>query len=282
MADTNSIFYKIGQATKSSISNAIDALKSNAFVIGTSSDNADLTVNGGATITGNLTVQGETTTLSTSNLNVKDNFIRLSEGASNGAFDKDQGFYFERASGSNAGAFIFDESEDTFVVGTLGGTPAVPEYHYADLNHNGVEFKIKIDSTFADYNTASGVSSTMIGSYQSNNGGTTENEWKFLGSILYFHKGNSISSFSDLVNATNAQAGVSMEILSGDGSTNVLTSGTFSGDSSLTKVDAVAEVVAGDGDDDTLVTTPAPLTVGSIKINSSALGNIEDFEAGLA
>ena len=141
MAETTSIFYKIGQATKASVNSAIAALKAagntwtgtndfnNAVTVGTTevassltvtgtastsglltanslevTNNAtvggDLTVGSGATdaatakdatvskdltVNGNLEVKGATTTLSTTNLDVKDNIIRLSKGASSAA-----------------------------------------------------------------------------------------------------------------------------------------------------------------------------------------------------
>ena len=138
MSDTNSIFYKIGQATKSNVSAAISDLLAadnnftGTMTIGTTADKKDLTVNGGTTITGDLTVQGLTTTLSSTNLDVEDNFIRLSKGASAGAFTKDQGFYFERAQGSDAASLVWDESADSFVLGTVAsGTPAYLEEAYS-------------------------------------------------------------------------------------------------------------------------------------------------------
>ena len=192
MADTTSIFYKIGQATKSSVGNAIDAFKAanntftgtndfnKAVTVGTDGAAANLTVKGdlasvkvtasgevsgasatitngvtaasvsatgavsggsvstlggvssatlsttgNATIGGDLTVTGTTTTLSTTQLEVKDNIVHISKGASLGTYDKDSGFYFERGVSKDAAALVFDESADSFVVGKLAGTPAV-------------------------------------------------------------------------------------------------------------------------------------------------------------
>ena len=79
------------------------------------------TFNDNVTITGNLTVNGTTTALSTSTLEVDDNFIHLSKGANGGAYTKDSGLYFEHGSGSDAQAFIWDESEGEFVLGGLEG-----------------------------------------------------------------------------------------------------------------------------------------------------------------
>lgn len=177
MADSNSIFYKIGQATKTNVANAISGLLSGnntwtgtndfnkAVTVGTDGESADLSVKGGvsstgavsgntvsatgavsggsvtatgavsgatlsttgnatiggkATINGDLVVKGTTTTLSTSTLEVDDNFIHLSKGANDGAYSKDSGLYFERASGSDATAFIWDEDKGRFVLGSVG------------------------------------------------------------------------------------------------------------------------------------------------------------------
>jgi hypothetical protein len=176
MADTNSIFYKIGQATKASVNSAIDALKAanntwagtndfNAAVtvgttdvpssltvtgtastsgkltanslevtnaatvggnltVGTEAAKKDATVSQNLTVNGNLEVKGATTTLSTTNLDVKDNIIRLSKGASSDTYSKDSGLLFERGTDKNAAAFVYDESEESFVAGTTEGTSA--------------------------------------------------------------------------------------------------------------------------------------------------------------
>jgi len=145
MADTNSIFYQIGQATKQRIADDITALKAanntwtgtndfqnnvtvgttttprNFKVYGTTETTSDLTVGG------NLTVNGTTTTLSTSTLEVEDNFVHLSKGASAGSYNNDSGLYFERGTGEDATAFVWDESEDKFVIGSLASTASTTE-----------------------------------------------------------------------------------------------------------------------------------------------------------
>lgn len=79
----------------------------------------NLSVSNDTIINGDLTVNGNTTTISTTNLDVKDNYIRLSEGASAGTYTKDQGFVFERAQGDLPAGIVFDESEDSFVMGLI-------------------------------------------------------------------------------------------------------------------------------------------------------------------
>jgi hypothetical protein len=145
-ADTNSIFYKIGQATKSNVSNAIDALKAadnnftgtNTFAgITTTShtssgaiqgatvaatgalSGSSLSVTGNTTITGDLTVSGTTTTISSTNLEVKDNLILLNDGAkSTSSTASDAGLMLERKSGADNAAFLFQETDGRFELGT--------------------------------------------------------------------------------------------------------------------------------------------------------------------
>ena len=136
-ADTTSIFYQIGQATKQRIADDITALKAanntwtgtndfqNNVTVGTTTQARNFKVYGVAettsdlTVGGNLTVNGTTTTLSTSTLEVEDNFVHLSKGASAGSYNNDSGLYFERGTGEDATAFVWDESEDKFVLGSL-------------------------------------------------------------------------------------------------------------------------------------------------------------------
>ena len=144
-ADTTSIFYQIGQATKQRIADDITALKAanntwtgtndfqNNVTVGTTTQARNFKVYGVAettsdlTVGGNLTVNGTTTTLSTSTLEVEDNFVHLSKGASAGSYNNDSGLYFERGTGEDATAFIWDESEDKFVLGSLASVASSAE-----------------------------------------------------------------------------------------------------------------------------------------------------------
>jgi hypothetical protein len=77
---------------------------------------AQVTTTGNAIIGGNLTVNGTTTTVNSSNMTVDDQLIELGNGRS-GSASGDAGIVIER--GSDANAFIgFDESADKFTVGT--------------------------------------------------------------------------------------------------------------------------------------------------------------------
>lgn len=71
---------------------------------------AGLTINGNQVVTGDLTVQGTTTTLSTTNTAIKDKFILLNSGSAN----PDQGgLVIDEGSGTGH-AFIYDEGDGRF------------------------------------------------------------------------------------------------------------------------------------------------------------------------
>ena len=80
----------------------------------------NVTDSGALTVTGNLTVNGTTKTLSTTNSLVEESLIKLNSDASTNA--NDLGFIFERGTTGNNAAFIWDESADTFQVGTTTAT----------------------------------------------------------------------------------------------------------------------------------------------------------------
>ena len=87
------------------------------------SNSGEMTWTGNTIIQGDLTVNGTTTTIDTSNLQVSDALIGLQTDLdSSTANSNDMGIIMERgASGDNA-AFIWDESTDRFVVGTTTAT----------------------------------------------------------------------------------------------------------------------------------------------------------------
>ena len=74
------------------------------------------TINDNLIVTGDLTVNGATTTIATTNTVVSDSLMELANGTS-GTPSNDAGIVIERGSANNA--FIgFDESDDKFIVGT--------------------------------------------------------------------------------------------------------------------------------------------------------------------
>ena len=74
------------------------------------------------TVSGDLTVEGDTTTISTTNTVVKDKLIELNNGATSNT--KDCGIIIERGSTGDNAIFAWDESADSFIVGTTTATGA--------------------------------------------------------------------------------------------------------------------------------------------------------------
>jgi len=100
--------------TFSGTSNEVNtAVTNNTITIGLPDD---VTVGGVLTVTGNLVVNGTTTTLSSTNTVVEDTLIELNTGAGSNA--NDMGIIMERGSTGDNAIFMWDESADGFQVGT--------------------------------------------------------------------------------------------------------------------------------------------------------------------
>ncbi len=74
------------------------------------------------TLSGDLTVNGTTTTVNQTNLDVSDNIIGLNRGSGSNA--NDSGLIIERGSTGDNAAIIWDESADKFTLGTTTSTPS--------------------------------------------------------------------------------------------------------------------------------------------------------------
>ena len=102
---------------------------SNGTITFTADGNSELVLNdtsatfsGNVIITGDLNVNGSTTTVNTSNTTIADNLIELNTGIS--ASSNDAGIIIERGSTGNNAAIIWDESTDTFAMGLTTATAA--------------------------------------------------------------------------------------------------------------------------------------------------------------
>ena len=104
-----------------------------------------------AVFSGNLTVQGTTTSVQTTNIDVSDSLMNLSKGAASGSnASNDGGFIVERGSSESNVAFIWDEGDDKFKVLSTSATAASTDISGTDgsaaladldanLYHNGTE-----------------------------------------------------------------------------------------------------------------------------------------------
>ena len=105
-----------------------DSGSDGAFTV-TADGNTELVINdtsatfsGNVIVTGDFTVNGDTTTVSTTNTTIADNLIELNTGIS--ASSNDVGLIIERGSTGNNAAIIWDESADKFSMGTTTATAA--------------------------------------------------------------------------------------------------------------------------------------------------------------
>jgi hypothetical protein len=83
-------------------------------------DGSTLNLNGSQIISGDLTVNGTTTTINTQNLNVSDKFILLSSGSTS---PNDGGIIIQSAVGGTGFAFLYDQGQARWAyTGSLSGT----------------------------------------------------------------------------------------------------------------------------------------------------------------
>jgi len=102
-----------GTATFSGTANEVDVAESSGTItIGLPND---------IVVAGNLTVNGTTTTINTTNLAVTDNLVELNQGLT-GAASNDSGILIERGSTGNNAIMAWDESADSFILGTTTAT----------------------------------------------------------------------------------------------------------------------------------------------------------------
>ena len=95
--------------------------------IGTTQAMYTLDVKGDVRATGNLLIEGLTTTVDTQNLSIEDAIVEIGRGNDGGTSGKDVGFLFTRNNGANTTnsnvAIIYDESTDRLTFGYSDGSP---------------------------------------------------------------------------------------------------------------------------------------------------------------
>ena len=92
---------------------------------------------------GNLTVQGTTTTVDTVNIDIKDSIMNVSKGASQGTnASNDGGFIVERGSAENNAAFIWDEGDDKFKVLTTSADATSSDISSSDGSAAGATLDV--------------------------------------------------------------------------------------------------------------------------------------------
>lgn len=276
----------------------------------------DVSVSTNLTVSGNLQVLGEQTVtkINQTDLDISDNFIGLNRGASVAANNaKDIGLYFERGSAESAGAIVFDETNDKFVVGFLeGAVTDVLELGFTG-GMDGTESTI-VDSTLnlaVDAEAKTALANVVeVAQVSGSWGNSTDYEGTTVpadaihmvidstGLTVYFSAGSSVN-FLDLsstpivlkkegdldFNGTASFSSISFVDQSDSSAyTHVSTSVSnmeLSMDQSGSASVSTSGAPAGDASADTASATAAPLQVGSLEIGSDALGDLADFNAGL-
>ena len=124
------------QSNVSSNDTDIAALETQASSLAADGSSASFSGNisaANATFSGNLTVNGTTTTIDTTNIDVADSLMNLSKGASGSAnASNDGGFIVERGSSENNVAFIWDEGSDKFTCLSTSATAAATDVSSTD------------------------------------------------------------------------------------------------------------------------------------------------------
>jgi len=119
----------IGAAT-ASLSASIVGTANEVEVVGTLGGNITIGLPDNVIIAGNLTVQGTTTTIDTTNLQVEDSFIHLSSGSGTNG---NGGIIIERATDNTGTALFWDETNGVWAV-DLAGASAPGNTANADAN----------------------------------------------------------------------------------------------------------------------------------------------------
>ena len=126
---------ELGVTGVSTTASTITSLTTNGDITLTPNGTGQVAVSSGMTVTGDLTVNGTTTTIDSQTLVVEDPLIQLAKNNSGGdANTFDQGLFMNRGSDDNV-SFIWDESADQFVFavtsaedGTTAGNVTIDSY----------------------------------------------------------------------------------------------------------------------------------------------------------
>ena len=203
-------------------------------------------------VTGDLTVNGTTTTVNSTNLDLSDNIIGLNRGASSNA--NDSGLIIERGSTGDNAAFVWDESIGYFSFGTTQKTPSATgavanesDWTWKPIKASGAVFTgaVTIDGVNDTYNFKAMATDTdsWFGVYEDANNSAniavirsdSNESFKVLG-----HQGNmtlGYSTSSHTINGTTTFAG-SLSI-TGDGSNAVTFTETGAGKMTIAAPDDI-------------------------------------------
>ena len=112
---------QLGVTQLSNTASTITGLVTNGDITLTPNGTGKVAVSSAMEVTGNLTVNGTTTTIDSTTLTIEDPLIQLAKNNSGGAANTfDQGLFFNRGSDANV-SFLWDESADQFAFAVTSG-----------------------------------------------------------------------------------------------------------------------------------------------------------------
>jgi len=239
-------------------------------------------VNDNLTVTGDLTVSGTTTTVSSGTLTIGDTLIKLGQAYTGSAYD--QGIVFTRGDGSSTNtqnmAFIWDESADSFATikaateaGTTSGNVTVTDYVPLRVG------ALTADDASTFTSTISAATGSTIGNLTLANGSITDSS----GAISFGNENLSTSGTlgAGVVTATGLTIGsaviteAELEILDGASLTTT----------ELNYVDGVTSAIQTQIDTKSPIASPTftgTITIGSAAIAEAELEMIDGITAGTA
>ena len=112
---------QLGVTQISNTASTITGLTTNGDITLTPNGTGKVAISSAMEVTGNLTVNGTTTTIDSTTLTIEDPLIQLAKNNSGGAANTfDQGLFFNRGSDANV-SFLWDESADQFAFAVTSG-----------------------------------------------------------------------------------------------------------------------------------------------------------------
>ncbi len=173
---------QLGVTQLSNTASTITGLVTNGDITLTPNGTGKVAVSSAMKITGNLTVNGTTTTIDSTTLTIEDPLIQLAKNNSGGSANTfDQGLFFNRGSDANV-SFIWDESEDQFAFavtsgedGTTAGNVTIDSY--ADIRAKNV-IATDLDGILGSNTAAAATVTTLTasGAVELDGGNVTINE----------------------------------------------------------------------------------------------------------
>ena len=173
---------QFGVTQLSNTASTITGLATNGDITLTPNGTGKVAISSAMEITGNLTVNGTTTTIDSTTLTIEDPLIQLAKNNSGGSANTfDQGLFFNRGSDDNV-SFIWDESADQFAFavtsgedGTTAGNVTIDSY--ADIRAKNV-VATDLDGILGSNTAAAATVTTLTasGAVELDGGNVTINE----------------------------------------------------------------------------------------------------------